>query len=149
MTIFKKSFEVHFSDIDAYQHVTHTSYTTFATNTRIAWMNHIGLPLMTLFNSGYAAVLMKEQTEFFREILMGENISVALKLLGASNDYSAWKFIHDIYKENGKLSAIYTVQGVWIDAISRKITTPPKKLIDQLQTIMSVDEFEELPNPKR
>ena len=149
MKIFKKDFEIHFSDIDTYHHVTHTAYATFGTNTRVAWMNSIGIPLMGLLNNGYAGVLVKEQTEFFREILMGEHIHVELKLAGASRDYSAWKFIHNIYKENGKLSAIYTVQGVWIDSTSRKITTPPQNLIDKLKDIASDDNFEELANPRR
>lgn len=132
MVIFKKVIEVRWSDIDANQHVTHTAYATFATHTRMEWMNSVGCSMTKLIDLGFSGVLLKDQTEYIREVFLSEKVSVELFLVGESADRSKWKFLHKIYKENQKLAAIYTAYGAWINISTRKIATPPNELLNVL-----------------
>lgn len=142
--IYKKTIEVRWSDIDANMHVTHTSYATFATHTRVEWMKSIGCSMSDLLDLGYSAVLLKEQTEYFREVLLSELVTVELFFAGESEDHSRWKFMHNLYNAKGKLSARHTVYGAWINSHTRKISPPPQILFDNIRTLERVDDFEVL-----
>ncbi len=142
--IFKKTIEVRWSDIDANGHVTHTAYGTFATHTRVAWMASVDCNMTKLLELGFAAVLLKEQTEYFREIFLGEEVSIELYFAGSTKDNSRWKFVHKIYSANGKLSAINTVYGAWIDTSIRRIAPPPQYLLDRIQDLAMTDDFEHI-----
>lgn len=142
--IFNKNIEVRWSDIDANQHVTHTSYATFATHTRVEWMASMGCTMGNLLENGFSAVLLKEQTEYFREIFLGELVKVELYFSGESEDHSRWKFVHKLFNSKGKLSALHTVYGVWIDANTRKIAPPPTMLLDRLVGLEKSEDFEAL-----
>lgn len=142
--IFKKVIEVRWSDIDANHHVTHTAYATFATHTRVEWMASMDCGMQKLLEMGFGAVLLKEQTEYYREILLGEQVTVELYFAGESEDYSLWKFVHKLYNSKGKLSALHTVYGAWIDSNLRKISPPPAYLLDRLQGLEKSDNFEKL-----
>jgi len=140
--IFKKTVEVRWSDIDANQHVTHTAYATFATHTRVEWMKSIGCSMSDLFDLGFSGVLLKEETEYFREVFLSEKVTVEVFFAGESVDHSRWKFIHYIYNSKHKLSAKHTVLGVWIDSKTRKIAPPPRELLDCLVDLVKSTDFE-------
>jgi acyl-CoA thioester hydrolase len=140
--IFKKTIEVRWSDIDANQHVTHTAYATFATHTRVEWMASAGCSMKKLLELGFGAVLLKEQTEYFREILLGEQVTVELYFAGENENHSRWKFVHKLYNSKGKMSALHTVYGAWIDSNLRKIYPPPAYLLDRLKGLEKSEDFE-------
>ena len=142
--IFKKTIEVRWSDIDANGHVNHTAYGTFATHTRVAWMNSVDCNMTKLLEFGFAAVLLKEQTEYFREIFLGEEATIELFFAGNSSDNSRWKFVHKIYSAKNKLSAINTVYGAWIDTSIRRIAPPPQYIINLVQNLAKTDDFEHI-----
>lgn len=144
--IFKKSMEVRWSDIDANQHLTHTAYAVFSTHTRVMWMESIGYSMADLLRSGFSAVFLKEQTEYFCEIYLGEMVHIELHFAGESEDHSHWKFVQKFLNSQGKLSAINTVYGAWIDAKTRKISAPPPVLLDKFCTMSKDDNFENLRN---
>lgn len=142
MGIFKQNIEVRWSDIDANQHVTHTAYATFATHARIEWMNSVGCSMSRMFELNFGAVILKEETEYFREVLLGERVTVDLIFAGASADYAYWKFTHKIHKANNKLAAKHTVFGVWINNTTRKITVPPQEVLGILVKLLRESDFE-------
>lgn len=142
MGIFKQNIEVRWSDIDANQHVTHTAYATFSTHTRVEWMNSVGCSMTRMFELNFGAVILKEETEYFREVLLGEKLTVDLIFAGSSADYAFWKFTHKIYKQNNKLAARHTVYGVWINNTTRKISIPPQEVLDKLVMLPRESDFE-------
>jgi acyl-CoA thioester hydrolase len=144
MIIFKKTIEVRWSDIDANQHVTHTSYATFATHTRVEWMRSIGCSISDLLKMGYSAVLLKEETEYYREIFLSEQVTVELLFAGESSDHSRWKFMHNLYNSNHKLAAKHIVFGAWLNSHSRRIVPPPAELLNRLVELPKMDNFEVL-----
>lgn len=144
--IFKKNIEVRWSDIDANGHLNHAIYGEFCTNTRIAWLESIDYSIKGLMDIGLSAVLLKEQTEYFCEIFLGEMVTIELYYAGISPDRSLWKFAHKIFNSKGKLSAINTVYGAWIEIKNRKITTTPIAMVEKLEDLTKYDTFEMLVN---
>lgn len=142
VVIFKQEIEVRWSDIDANHHVTHTAYATFATHARIEWMASIGYSMGRCLEAGFGAIVLKEETEYFREIFLGERVGVELFYSGSSVDYAFWKFTHKICKMNNKLSARHIVYGAWINSVTRKIAPPPQDVVNILSKLPHGDNFE-------
>lgn len=141
MHIFRKKLEVRWSDIDANSHVTHTSYAQFATHTRVEWMRSIGYTMSDLIAKGFTGVLLKEETEYYREVFLGENVSIELFMLGESPDHSRWKFLHNIYNSSKKLAAKHIVHGAWISVETRKICPPPRDFINLVKDLPKSKDF--------
>lgn len=139
---YTKEIEVRWSDLDANGHVTHTAYASFATHTRTSWMNEIGFPIPKLIELGLLAVLTKEVIDYHREVFLNEKIKVVVYYAGASSDSTRWKFRQEIYKENGKLAAVDTVYGAWINTGTRRIVVPPQDFLTALNQVEKAKEFE-------
>lgn len=144
MAVFRKSLEVRWSDVDSNSHVTHTAYAAFATHTRVTWMSNIGFSFNKLMGLGYTGVLLKEETEYYRELFLGDVVEVELSILGESVDHSRWKFLHNIYTPKGKLSAKHIIYGAWINLQTRKISPPPAEFIAILEKLPKDEPFEVL-----
>ena len=103
----------------------HTAYNDYAAEVRVRYFakNNFSIDEFTRHNLG--PILFKEETSFRKEIHLGENITVNLKLQGLSENNERWKLVHEVYNEAGKLSAIIKVYGAWIDLTKRKLRIPP------------------------
>ena len=75
---------------------------------------------------------------------MGTDISVNLKVIGLSSKGERWKIQHEIFNETGKLSAIITVYGAWLDLVKRKLTTPPTKFQTIFNEVEKTEDFKEI-----
>jgi acyl-CoA thioester hydrolase len=144
MEIFRKSIEVRWSDTDANAHMSHTAYASFATHLRVSWLNNIGFSLSKLISLGYTAMLLKEETEYLRQVYLGDTLELSLLFSGASSDYTRWKFINKFYNHNGKLVAVHTVNGVWVNIAAKKISTPPAEFLQLIQNVPKDENFEDL-----
>ncbi len=89
-------------------------------------------------------VIFEEQTVYLKEINIGENIKVDMKLLSATENFERWEFIHHIYNEKNELSAKVRVQGAWIDLKKRKLTNLPSDIVKQLHQIPKSSYFKEI-----
>jgi acyl-CoA thioester hydrolase len=124
---FKVTFPTKWSDFDPNRHMRHTAYNEYAAEVRIRYFaeHHFSIEEFTKHNIG--PVLFTEETSFRKEIHIGEDISVNIKLSGLSENNERWKIVHEIFNEAGKLSAVIKVYGAWIDLTKRKLTVPPKE----------------------
>jgi len=89
------------------------------------YFNKFGITIRDFAKENVGPILFEENTKFLKEIHMGEDISVNLKILGLSKNGERWKIQHEVLNAKGNLSAIITVYGAWLDTIKRKLTTPP------------------------
>ena len=39
---------------------------------------------------------------------------------------SRWTMVHEIWKNGNTLSAIITIDGAWLDTVTRKLAIPPE-----------------------
>ena len=122
---FQVSFATKWADVDPNRHMRHTAYNDYAAEVRVRYFakNNFSIDEFTRHNLG--PILFKEETSFRKEIHLGENITVNLKLQGLSENNERWKLVHEVYNEAGKLSAIIKVYGAWIDLTKRKLRIPP------------------------
>ncbi|RPD99082.1 thioesterase [Aureibaculum marinum] len=141
---FKYSFKTRWSDFDPNRHLRHTAYNDYAAESRVRYLNEHGFDMARFSKENIGPILFKEETTFYREITMGEDITIELFLEGLSENGERFKFLHKIYKENGVLSAEIIVLGAWLDLIKRKLTQPPADLVTTFKTLTKSENFEEI-----
>ena len=92
--------------------------------------------------SSTLTILFEENTRFFREILIGEDIKGDLSLIGASSKFERFKFKHQILKGDGVIAAEIKIYGAWIDLTKRKLTAPPQVMVDIFNSLEKTEDFE-------
>jgi acyl-CoA thioester hydrolase len=141
---FKVTFPTKWSDFDPNRHMRHTAYNEYAAEVRIRYFaeHHFSIEEFTKHNIG--PILFTEETSFRKEIHIGEDISVNIKLSGLSKNNERWKIIHEVFNEAGKLSAVIKVYGAWIDLTKRKLTVPPEAAQHLFFNAEKSDDYEEI-----
>ncbi len=145
---FKETFKTKWADFDPNNHLRHSSYNDYAAECRVRFFHHYGLSLTEFHTLHIGPVLFQEHTNFYREISIGENLTVELLLKGVSENGERFKFTHNIFKENGVLAATIEVYGAWLDLVKRKLTIPPEKIMDIFNQLKKSDSFENIPIKK-
>jgi acyl-CoA thioester hydrolase len=141
---FKVTFPTKWSDFDPNRHMRHTAYNEYAAEVRIRYFaeHHFSIEEFTKHNIG--PVLFTEETSFRKEIHIGEDISVNIKLSGLSENNERWKIVHEVFNEAGQLSAVIKVYGAWIDLTKRKLTVLPKEAQNLFLHAERTNDFERI-----
>lgn len=142
---FKFTSPTRWSDFDPNNHMRHTAYNDYAAESRVRLFDAYGLSLTEFNRLRVGPVLFKEETNFYREIGIGDSVTVEVFLKGASKLGERFKFIHKVFRGDGVLSAEIEIYGAWIDLNKRKLTTPPDIILDVLQKLTKTDNFEIIP----
>ncbi len=139
---YKVSFLTRWSDFDPNNHLRHSAYNDYAAESRVRLFTKYGLSLKEFNKLHIGPVLFQEKTNFLKEIAMGEDITVEVLLQGSSTGGERFKFLHNIYRSDGKLSAQIEIFGAWMDLSKRKLTTPPSIITEVLKQMTKTDKFE-------
>lgn len=142
---YKVTFPTRWADFDPNNHMRHSAYNDYAAEIRVRFFKENGLSLTDLSEQSIGPVLFSENTSFYREINLSEDISVELFLKGLSENGERFKFQHKIFKQNGVLAAEIEIYGAWLDLNLRKLTIPPSKIIDSFNSLKKTDDFEIIP----
>ena len=142
---FEVVFKTKWSDFDPNRHMRHTAYNDYAAEVRVRYFQEHGLSINEFAKLNIGPILFKEETSFYKEIHIGENITVKMELEGASKGVERWRFNHQILNEKGELSAEIKVYGAWIDLLKRKLTSPPQKFVDMFDDLPKTPNFKEIP----
>jgi len=142
---FKINFTTRWADFDANIHMRHTAYNDYCAETRMRYFNKFNITIQDFAVEKIGPILFEENTKFLKEIHMGQDISVNLKILGLSENGERWKIQHEVFNTNGKLSAIITVYGAWLDLVKRKLTVPPTKFTNIFIDAEKTEDFKEIP----
>lgn len=141
---YKVKFATKWSDFDPNRHMRHTAYNEYAAEVRIRYFAAQNFSIDEFTKHDIGPILFEEYISFRKEIHLGENISVNLKLSGLSKNNERWKITHEVFNEAGKLSAIIKVYGAWIDLTKRKLIAPPKEAQYLFLDSDKTDDFEEI-----
>ncbi|MFA5974479.1 MAG: thioesterase family protein [Lentimicrobiaceae bacterium] len=144
MQNYSKQFDVIWADLDPNRHMRHTAYNDYAAQVRVAFMYDNGLGFEEMEKLKLGPVLFKEETRFLSEVRMGERITVDLQIAGLSSDGERWKMVHQVFKNDGALSAVITVEGAWIDMAKRKLKPPPEQLVKKFNELIKTTDFQEI-----
>ncbi len=121
------NFTTRWADFDANIHMRHTAYNDYAAESRLRYFNQFGITIHDFTKEKVGPILFEENTKFLKEIHLGEDISVNLKITGLSDKGERWKIQHEVFNGKGQLSAVINVYGAWLDLAKRKLTVPPEK----------------------
>ena len=109
--------------IDCNQHVSESSYYNIAID--VLQGLHQELGLNDLFASEQTApIVFSSNIEFFREVFVDEEVTIAVVLFPESPDFRKWRRLFEIYNQAGELSAKIISQGAFFDLQTRKVKAP-------------------------
>ncbi len=145
MEKYEKTFEVKWADLDPNRHMRHTAYNDYCAHLRVGILKEAGLSLSRMEELGIGPILFREETKYLREVGMEGDITINCTLLSMRQDGSRWSFSHEIFRSDGIQAAIVAVDGAWLDLQKRKLTLPPKEILDAFLTMPKSADFKLIP----
>ena len=145
MTTFSKQLSLRWSDLDPNFHVRHSVYYDFGAQHRIEILESLGLTMKVLQTNHFGPILFREECVFRKEIGLSDTIFIHTKISQMRPDASRWSIVHEFKNEEGKLCAVITVDGAWMDTKLRKIANPtPEIALDVINSIPKTTDFKSL-----
>lgn len=136
-----KQVEIRWSDLDPNFHLRHSVYYDFGAYCRINFLFDNGITEDIMREHSIGPVLFREECCFMKEIILGDKISISLKLKSVSEDFRKFSMQHEIFRNDNELAALLIVDGAWMDTVKRKIAAPPQMVIDTLNTIPKTEDY--------
>ena len=140
--MYKKDFEIRWSDVDGNGHMANSAYLNFMSHTRVGFLNSHGFSLKQLLQYGVGPVVFSENIHYFKESFLGQTLTVTLAVSGLSDDGMFFKFEHNLYNQKGKQVATCDILGAWMNLGTRQLTVLSEELRNQ------VAQFPKSPNFK-
>ncbi|WP_299520631.1 thioesterase family protein [Winogradskyella sp.] len=128
--MYKKQFEIRWSDVDANGHLANSAYTNFMSHARMSFFNEQGFSMPEIRKHSVGPVVFYEHMYYFEESFIGAPITVTIEVSGLSEDGMFFMFTHNFYNQKGDNLAYCEMQGGWIDLKARKLAALPKPLLN-------------------
>jgi len=142
---YEQTFTTKWADFDPNRHMRHSAYNDYAAEVRVRFFADHGFSIDEFAKLHIGPILFKEETSFFKEINISEDIRVTMTLEGASKNLERWRFVHNIYNSKGVLAAEVKVYGAWIDLNVRKLCPPPEVFLNIFKDLTKATGFKEIP----
>ncbi len=142
--MYRKELYAGWADMDFNAHMANVAYLNKAVDVRQRFLMEHGFPMEEFSRLRIGPVVMRDEIEYFREVGLQEKIIVSCELAGHAPDGSRFLIRHEIFRQDGKLSARITSAGGWLDLNLRKLIAPPKALFDAMNSLERTDDFIEL-----
>jgi len=139
------TYEIRWSDLDANNHVNYSAYIDAAGDLRYRFFAQHGFPPERFEQLGVGPAYSAIHAQFFREVRLGEIVTITFAVSGLSPQGGQWKVHHDILKANGKKAVALDLNGVIMDLATRKATLPVPELLQIFNLIARTADFEALP----
>lgn len=131
-------------DMDFNAHMRNTAYLDKSADVRMMYFADNGFPMAKFVALRLGPVVTKDEVEYFREMGLLEGVRVTLALAAMSDDGSRCRIRNELYRPDGKLAARVTSSVGWLDLDARRLTLPPRELLDALQALPRTSDFETL-----
>jgi acyl-CoA thioester hydrolase len=149
MNEYSKTYEIRWSDIDANGHVNYAAYIDAAGDLRYRFFTEHGFLPERFEQLEIGPIYTALQAEFFREVRMGETVTITYTLLGLSPSGGRWKVHHDVLKANGKKAVSIDIEGAILNLTTRRPALPTPELSETFNLIPRSATFEILPEVRR
>ena len=133
--MYKKQFEIRWSDVDANRHLANSAYVNFMSHTRVTFFEEHGFSLNKLSKFDISPVVFHEHIYYFKEAFLGTPITVSLEISGLSEDGMLFKMDHNFYNPKGENLASCELLGAWINLKTRTLTGLPEHLLKEMQEL--------------
>ena len=127
--MYKKQFEIRWSDVDANGHLANSAYTNFMSHARMAFFAEQGFSMPEIMKHNIGPVVFYEHMYYFKESFIGTPITVTIEVSGLSDDGMIFMFEHNFYNHKGENLAHCEMQGGWIDLKIRRLCELPEPLL--------------------
>ena len=81
---------------------------------------------------------------FFREVRLGETLTITYQLAGLSEQGIRWRVRHDFLKANGKKAVTVLLEGTILNLTTRQPTIPTPEIMAVFQQVPRSSDFEQL-----
>jgi len=142
------TYEVRWADIDANRHVRYSAYIDAAAELRYRFFTQHGLPPEAFDRLGVGPVYTTLIANFFREVRLGEVMTINYQLTGLSEQGLRWKLRHDFLKSNGKKAVTVSLEGTILNLTTRQPTLPTPEIMAVFQQVPRSPNFEVLPESR-
>lgn len=142
--MYKKNFEIRWSDVDANGHLANSAYINFMSHTRVAFLTDNGFSMKQMIQHGIGPVVFYEHVYYFKESFIGKPVTVSLEVAGLSDDGMFFMFEHNFYNEKGENLATCEIFGAWINLKTRSLTGLPQELLDITKNFPKTKNFKML-----
>jgi acyl-CoA thioester hydrolase len=146
---FARTYEIRWSDIDANGHVNYAAYIDAAGDLRYHFFTQHGFPPEKFQQLGIGPIYTSIHASFFREVRMGEAVTITYLISGLSPLGMRWKVHHDVLKTNGKKAVSVDLEGTILDLTIRKPVHPGPELLELFHLLPRTSDFEVLPETFR
>jgi acyl-CoA thioester hydrolase len=143
-TEFTRTFAVKWADLDTNGHLRYSVYIDYAVDTQFRSIENYGYTPKRLMEEGFGPVILRMETRYSREVTFDESVIDSFKMAGMSPDGARWKSRHDIAKSNGDMAATIKLEGVWVDVHTKQAILPPPDLLQILNLLPRIENFETL-----
>jgi acyl-CoA thioester hydrolase len=123
------------ADMDSNAHMRNTAYLDKAVDARMIFFTSMGFPATEFARLRLGPVVMRDEVEYFLEVLMLEELRVSLDLGGLSPDGTRFRVRNQFFRHDGRLAARVTSTGGWMDLARRKLTVPPESILAALRSL--------------
>lgn len=145
MEAYSMPYQVRWSDIDANRHVNYAAYIEAATELRYRFFAEQGIAPETFENLHIGPTYTSLQVNFFREVRLGETLTITFWLAGMSESVIRWRIRHDFLKANGKKAVALTLEGTFLDLEARKPVLPTPQILHAFHAAPRSADFEVMP----
>ena len=142
MNEYSRTYEIRWSDIDANGHVNYSAYIDAAADLRYRFFIEHDFPPEKFHELGIGPVYSAIHARFFREVRLGETVTITYALAGLSPQGSRWKAQHEVLKSNGKKAASLEIEGAILNLATRKPAFPTPDLMQAFDLIPRAEDFE-------
>ena len=142
--MYKKQFEIRWSDVDANGHLANSAYTNFMSHARMSFFAKQGFSMKEILKNGIGPVVFYEHMFYFKESFIGTPIIVTIEVSGLSEDGMLFQFEHNFYNHKGQHLAHCEMQGAWMNLRTRSLTSLPEELLPLLEKAPKSEDFKTL-----
>jgi len=144
MNEYSRTYQIRWSDLDANGHVNYSAYINAAGDLRYGFFSEHGFPPEKFQELRIGPIYTAIHARFFREVRMGETVTITYAMSGLSPQGGRWKVHHEILKSNGKKAVSLDLEGAILNLVSRKPALPTAELLQTFNLIPRAKDFEVL-----
>jgi acyl-CoA thioester hydrolase len=144
MNEYTGTYQIRWSDLDANGHVNYAAYIDATGDLRYRFFSERNFPPEKFEQLGIGPIYTAIHARFFREVRMGETITITYSMSGLSPQGMRWKVHHDILKSNGKKAVSIDLEGTILHLATRKPVLPTPELLQTFNLIPLTPDFEVL-----
>ena len=144
MEAYSMIYEVRWTDIDANRHVRYSAYIDAAAEQRYHFFNEHNLTPDAFDKLNVGPVYTNLVVNFYREVLLGETLTIKYLLTGLSPQGIRWRVQHEFIKANGKKAVTVSLEGTMLNLSTRQPTMPTPEIMAAFQMVPHSTDFEVL-----